>query len=580
MKKSISSRAFTLIIASVLFTSCIGLVLSTDGDQATFIAPELLGCVTDNSVIVNVVAQEPIEAYFEYGTQSGVYTDSTGQYSADGGNPLEVVIDGLEKSTHYYYRMVYRIQGDQQWIHRAEHSFQTQRSKGETFTFTVISDSHVSSMGGMGSTSSYEQALQNVLDNNPDFHLDLGDTFMIDGVTSDVAVQTQYLFQRSCMSIISGSVPIFLTPGNHENEEGWNIDDSPYSIAIGSIKARKMYYPTPTEGEFYTGNSDPLSLVGGDNLREDYYAWTWGDALFVFVDPYQYTMALPYNGGMAGEGTDDPTTGDQWSWTLGQEQYNWFKNTLEGSDAKYKFVFSHHVTGGQLASSGMAGGVGYVRGGANAAPYFEWGGRNADGTWGFDTMRPGWGNKSIHQLMVENGVSAYFHGHDHQYAYEKIDGIVYQAMPSPAMTGSGFNLYSESDPNTIKVLPNSGHLKVTVTPTEVSIDYVRSGSSNGQISYTYTIEPSSVNETPVANDQSVSTGVNTHVGVTLTASDPEGDTLYYQIVTQPVHGALSGTGNSGTYTPDSGYTGSDSFTFKVTDGWTESNIATVSITVG
>ena len=33
--------------------------------------------------------------------------------------------------------------------------------------------------------------------------------------------------------------------------------------------------------------------------------------------------------------------------------------------------------------------------------------------------------------MMENGVSAYFHGHDHQYVYEVRDGIVYLSMPRP-----------------------------------------------------------------------------------------------------------------------------------------------------
>ena len=94
-----------------------------------------------------------------------------------------------------------------------------------------------------------------------------------------------------------------------------------------------------------------------------------------------------------------------------------------------------------------------MRGGANAVPYFEWGGKNGDGSWGFDTKRPGWGGVPIHQLMVNNGVSAYFHGHDHEYAYEVRDGIVYQEVPSASMDMSyGFGLYSESDPYTERVL--------------------------------------------------------------------------------------------------------------------------------
>ncbi len=69
------------------------------------------------------------------------------------------------------------------------------------------------------------------------------------------------------------------------------------------------------------------------------------------------------------------------------------------------------------------------------------------------------------------------------------------------------------------------------------------------------------------------------MAVTLTGSDPDGDTLEFFVVAGPSHGTLSGTAPNLTYTPVSGYSGSDSFTFKAFDGWNDSNIATVSITV-
>jgi uncharacterized repeat protein (TIGR01451 family) len=50
-------------------------------------------------------------------------------------------------------------------------------------------------------------------------------------------------------------------------------------------------------------------------------------------------------------------------------------------------------------------------------------------------------------------------------------------------------------------------------------------------------------------------------------------------VTAPAHGSLSGNTPALIYTPNSGYTGTDSFTFKANDGLTDSNIATVSISV-
>lgn len=87
------------------------------------------------------------------------------------------------------------------------------------------------------------------------------------------------------------------------------------------------------------------------------------------------------------------------------------------------------------------------------------------------------------------------------------------------------------------------------------------------------------NHAPVAQSQSVSMDEGTAKAVTLSATDSDGDTLTYLLVSQPVHGGLSGTPPNVTYTPSSGYRGPDSFTFKANDGKVDSNIATVSITV-
>ena len=67
--------------------------------------------------------------------------------------------------------------------------------------------------------------------------------------------------------------------------------------------------------------------------------------------------------------------------------------------------------------------------------------------------------------------------------------------------------------------------------------------------------------------------------VTLSASDADSDTLTYTVVTAPSHGTLSGTAPNLTYTPTAGYSGADSFSFKVNDGTVDSAAATVSISV-
>jgi hypothetical protein len=564
-------KAAVLLLAIVFLSS----LLPIGGEvhaAVTFAAPELLCRPTATSITVNVLPSANGHVYFQYGTEKGVYSGQTDTATLISGTPTDVVISGLTANTKYYYRMVSSSDGVN-WVNGTEHSFQTQRATGSTFTFTIISDSHMN--GGGGNVALYQQTLNNVLADHPDFHLDLGDTFWMDGVTSSTVANQRYLNQRSWMGAISQSVPIFVAPGNHDQEEAWHLDDTgnpATSTPVLGANARKKYFPNPVPDDFYSGNPDPYSFLAGDQLREDYYAWTWGDALFVVIDPYWYTTTKPYIGNAGGGESSDVGSGDRWDWTLGKTQYDWLKTTLQTS-AKYKFIFDHHPVGGAED---------YVRGGAGPANLVEWGGYNEDGTtWGFDNKRPGWGTP-IHQLMVANHVTAYFHGHDHLYAYEARDGVVYQEVPSPALTGSGLSSYY-NNPYAIKALPSTGHLRVTVSPEKVTVDYV--ATSSDKVNYTYTIAPNSgnnppaANNPPVANAQSVTTNEDTAQAITLTATDADNDPLTYSIAAQPTHGSLSGTAPNLTYTPALNYNGLDSFTFKANDGKADSNVATVTITV-
>jgi Calcineurin-like phosphoesterase len=472
----------------------------------------LLGRPTDQSVTANIIPDQNGEAYIEYGLISGDY--SAGQiddFSCVAGEPAEVVLDGLSTDTEYFYRVQFKPTGSDVWSAGAEHSFRTQRLPGEAFTFTIVADSHLGQYGGQTADqlALYRQTLLNAAKAHPDFHIDLGDTFAMDpsplgtGMT-DAEAKAAYYVQRPYLGLIGPSIPTFLVLGNHENEEGWNWDDvftgPDKSLALVGMKYRKLYYPNPVPDGFYTGNTDPLPTLfadtTGSTYHEDYYSWTWGDALFVVLDPYHYSMTWPGEGGSyGGEGQDGEASGTRWDWTLGKQQYDWLKATLENSHAKYKFVFSHHETGGDNP---------YGRGGVKSAPYYEWGGKNADGTWGFDTHRPGWGvdaehpnGTPIHQLMVENGVTVYFHGHDHAYAYEELDGVVYQECPKPDEAippetsylnepNDGGNHYPDAE-----TLPASGHIRVTVSPSGVNLEcvktYLPGQGTNGEIAASHTV---------------------------------------------------------------------------------------------
>ncbi len=96
---------------------------------------------------------------------------------------------------------------------------------------------------------------------------------------------------------------------------------------------------------------------------------------------------------------------------------------------------------------------------------------------------------------------------------------------------------------------------------------------------TVTITVNSVNDVPGADPQSVSTTTDIAVGITLTASDVEGDPLTYLVTSGPANGVLSGSAPNLTYTPNAGYNGPDSFSFTASDASSTSAPAVVSITV-
>ena len=82
-----------------------------------------------------------------------------------------------------------------------------------------------------------------------------------------------------------------------------------------------------------------------------------------------------------------------------------------------------------------------------------------------------------------------------------------------------------------------------------------------------------------ADDQQLATPYQQPVGVSLTATNEDDSDLTFAVRDQPQHGTLSGTAPNLTYTPSKRYSGTDSFTFTVSDGNFESEPATVSIDV-
>lgn len=107
-------------------------------------------------------------------------------------------------------------------------------------------------------------------------------------------------------------------------------------------------------------------------------------------------------------------------------------------------------------------------------------------------------------------------------------------------------------------------------------------STNDGIVSIQVANPTGGNTAPVANASSIQVGFNTTFFGGLSGSDADGDPLTFSTGSiAALHGSV-GINSDGTftYTPNTGYTGSDSFSFNVNDGTVNSADALVSVTVG
>ncbi|WP_181423484.1 Ig-like domain-containing protein [Halomonas heilongjiangensis] len=156
----------------------------------------------------------------------------------------------------------------------------------------------------------------------------------------------------------------------------------------------------------------------------------------------------------------------------------------------------------------------------------------------------------------------------------------------------------DGDPLTIGSVTQPANGSVTINP-DGTLTYTPNEEFVGSDSFTYrasdgellsdpatvsiTVEPAEpVNNPPVANDDSATTtqGIAVQIAVLANDSDPDGDPLTIGSVTQPANGTITINANGTlTYTPNEEFVGSDSFTYRASDGELLSDPATVSITV-
>ena len=407
----------------------------------------ILGRPTDKSITASILFDQNVNFYIEYGTSPMLYTKVTSTISNSANIPNAIEITNLTFNTKFYYRLRYKINSATSFSASPEYYFQTQRDKGTTFSFTIEADEHLYDKKDI--RSMYQVTLNNEAHDKPDYMFSLGDIFGDDHYPNTITSNDLDLLHkdyRQYLGSICHSIPLFICLGNHEGENDFYLNQNPpNNLAIWGTYWRKYYYPNPAPNAFYSGNTDNEPY--GIGSPENYYSWTWGDALFVVLDVYRYENL-------------NSSKPENWDWSLGLKQYRWLRTTLENSTAKYKFVFAHHIRG-------------QGRGGLTNAKLFEWGGYEADGkTYGFDINRPGWG-KPIHQLFKDNGVTIFFQGHDHLFAHEILDGIHYQEVPMPSDSTYMIGKLANADAYTSDTLDGTGHIRVNVSNSCVKVDYVK-----------------------------------------------------------------------------------------------------------
>lgn len=416
----------------------------------------ILASPTRDSVRINLYAPDQSGVvWLNYGTSSNILLRQTAKVPLTAGQALEIQLTGLQPATQHFYSLNYSPNAQTAASTVDAQGFYTAREPGNAFVFALQGDSHPERQPLQFNPELYQRTLDTAAADKPDFYILMGDDFSVDTldplkITKEQVV-ARYTLQRAYLGRIGKSAPLFLVNGNHEQTAGYMLDGTAENVAVWAQNARIALYSPPAPDSFYSGNTQSVPNIG---LLRNYFSWTWGDALFAVIDPY-WPSQVPVDNVFGGS---NKIQHSMWEVSHGNDQYQWLKQTLAQSKARYKFVFAHHV-------------MGTGRGGIELAGLWEWGGRSSKGVMEFPTQRPTW-ERPIHQLMVDNKVTIFFQGHDHLWVRQQLDGVTYQTVSEPA--DANYALYFSDAYTSGDKFSNSGYTRVSVASSGVKVEYVRS----------------------------------------------------------------------------------------------------------
>ena len=419
----ISRRAILQSLAVIIISP----INSLRADGAVIPVKLTLLDKTTSSITFTATSTATGMLYLEYGFQKNSLQYKSEILSITPKVTRKIEIKDLKPDSVIYYRLKYMVGKSKSFLATAISNVSTSKVLS-TNTFAIQADPH---MDENSSEQVYVGTLKQIAAASPAFLMDLGDIFMVDKLQdkSEKNIRGRFELMKNYYQNL-GEVPLKITLGNHDGELGYS--------KFNTKNFRREYFPEQT----------------GDLA---YFSFEGPDQLHVVLDPFTYTTENPKD--------------DGWQWTLGKTQYDWLKATLSASSATHKFIYIHHLLVGNAQS----------RGGVEIAHLNEWGGKNNDGSYGFDEKRPGWG-KPIHQILLDNKVSHVFKGHDHLYVKQELDGIIYQTLPQPSHPGDKLDV-KQYGYLSGKGVGGSGFLKVTTVDKEAKVDFIK---WDGSVADSYT----------------------------------------------------------------------------------------------
>jgi 3',5'-cyclic AMP phosphodiesterase CpdA len=361
--------------------------------------------------------------------------------------------DGLAGDSRYEYVIVeLGAEADAEELVLGEGIATTARAPGSSFSFALVSDTHIGAdlaFTNQGDEGTLAAVSREIATASPDLVVNLGDILdfheygFVVPPPDGAITRTAYRNYRKTFGSTLSYAAHYGVLGGWDAENGCDTLEE-----IDRSRQQRLRYMPGPKAETYPEGGSPF---------EDYYAFTWGDALFVTLNVFTYTPGCHQLGTYPGLPDD---------WTLGDAQLEWLRKTLENATAKWRFLLIHHPVGGDAGDPAVDAvtaevNSAYGRGGGRAARVGE--------------------QEIVHELMREHGVQVFFYGHDHVFTDMTVDDIHY-SLPGSA---GAIWFFTQAETGYSEFWSTSGWAKVDVSPNNVHVQFLALG---GQVLYEYTLD--------------------------------------------------------------------------------------------